>query len=91
MTAKQATWTDGLGIPTVVITADFDEDSQLVTVDRDTLETMAKAIIDSGIFSDEDAAEAATALLDTGKNDYGRYEVTEAGGGWSHWTDSVVS
>jgi hypothetical protein len=87
MTTHRATWTSGLGVPHTTITIDLDHDAQRVTVDRPTLDRMAESVLTAGILADDDAADLATAIR--ARPGLDRIDVTDVGGGWSQWLDSV--
>ncbi len=84
MTMHRATWIDVMGSPYVEIAADFNADTQRVTVDAGTLHRMADAIEAAGILPDADADATTAAIRATADID-GRYDVTEAGGDWNLW------
>ena len=84
-------WTEVLGgPPPVIIDAQYDDDDRTVTVDADTLATMADAVLALGVLDDADAQAYAEAIRATPPDAAGRYDVTEAGGGYGRWTDNVL-
>ncbi len=83
-------WIDALGAPTTIVDVTFDEDARKVYATADTLRVMARAVLTAGILDDADAMSTAAGILAIEPDALGRYDVTEADGGWVPWQDAEV-
>ena len=90
MAIQHVSWISIMGAPEVNIDADFDEATKTVTVDAATLMKMASGWLAAGILDCEDDAKQARFLLDLPAREDGRYDVTEVGGDWNQWNDSII-
>lgn len=86
----KAIWTDGMGIPTTVIDIRADYDTRSVSVDADNLRAMATGVLEAKVLGEDESQAWASAILETKPGPDGRYDVTEANGGFARWMDAVT-
>lgn len=87
---REINWIGAMGAETVNVMARFDEEHERVTVDHATLVRMAKGVLDNVMVSEQNSRWDAATLLNIEPDIEGRFDITEAAGGFKALEGTVI-